>query len=92
MPFLRADQREDLGVGVEVDAVPRLAEGRDRPPQLGSSLVEGVLVERRVLDVVLEARMIGAGVGRSGSPTPRLMTSRPAAMAAFFFLSISAKR
>ena len=37
-------------------------------------------------------RMIGAGVGRSGSPTPRLITSRPAAMAAFFFLSISANR
>ena len=36
--------------------------------------------------------MIGAGVGRSGSPTPRLITSRPAAMAAFFFLSISANR
>ncbi len=27
-----------------------------------------------------------------GSPTPRLITSRPAAMAAFFFLSISANR
>ena len=36
--------------------------------------------------------MIGSGVGRSGSPTPRLITSRPAAMAAFFFLSISANR
>src|SRR5581483_7360778 len=36
--------------------------------------------------------MIGGGVGRSGSPTPRLITSRPAAMAAFFFLSLSAKR
>ncbi len=36
--------------------------------------------------------MIGAGVGLSGSPTPRLITSRPAAIAAFFFLSISANR
>ena len=36
--------------------------------------------------------MIGLGVGRSGSPTPRLITSRPAAMAAFFFRSISANR
>ena len=36
--------------------------------------------------------MIGAGVGRSGSPTPRLITSRPAARAAFFFRSISANR
>src|SRR6266540_2926509 len=36
--------------------------------------------------------MIAEGVGRSGSPTPRLITSRPAASAAFFFLSISANR
>src|SRR3982751_6769638 len=36
--------------------------------------------------------MIGRGVGLSGSPTPRLITSRPAAMAAFFFLSISANK
>src|SRR4051812_42704808 len=36
--------------------------------------------------------MIGRGVGRSGSPTPRLITSRPAARAAFFFRSISANR
>ncbi len=36
--------------------------------------------------------MMNAGVGVSGSPMPRLMTGRPAAMAAFFFLSISANR
>ena len=50
-------------------------------------------MERRVLDVVLEAlddRRRASG--RSGSPTPRLITSRPAARAAFFFLSISANR
>src|SRR6266568_4419339 len=33
-----------------------------------------------------------AGVGVSGSPTPKLMTSTPAARFAWIFLSISAKR
>src|SRR6476620_807785 len=36
--------------------------------------------------------MIGAGVGRSGSPIPRLMISTPRAMAACFILSMAANK
>ena len=54
-PFLRPDQGEDLGIRIEVDAIAHFAESRDRPPQLRSALVEGVLVKCRVLDVVLKA-------------------------------------
>src|ERR671919_2222229 len=36
--------------------------------------------------------MIGAGVGRSGSPMPRLMMSTPRAMAFCFISSIAANR
>ena len=53
-PFLGADQSQDLGLRIDVDAVSLLAEDSDRLPQLGSTLVEGVLMECRVLGVVLE--------------------------------------
>ncbi len=65
-PFLRPDQGEDLGIRVEVDAITHFAEGRDRPPQLRSALVEGVLVKRRVLDVVLKAPDNRSGSGPVG--------------------------
>src|SRR6187551_1223245 len=35
---------------------------------------------------------MGAGVGKSGSPMPKLMISTPRAMAACFILSIAANR
>ena len=55
-PFLRADQRagsRHWGRGRCRNAF--LAERGDAPAQLGRPLVQGVLVERRVLDVVLQA-------------------------------------
>src|SRR5271166_1844553 len=65
-PFLRPDQGEDLGIGVEVEAITHFAERGDRPPQFWSALVEGVLVKRRVLDVVLQAPDDRSGSGPVG--------------------------
>ena len=65
-PFLRPDQGEDLGIRIEVDAIAHFAESRDRPPQLRSALVEGVLVKCRVLDVVLKAPDDRSGGGPVG--------------------------
>ena len=71
-PLLRPDQGEDLGVGIEVDSIPRLAEGRDRPPQLGRPLVEGILVKGRVLHVVLKAADDRRGRGPIGIAHPQV--------------------
>jgi hypothetical protein len=65
-PFLRADQGKDLGIRVKIDAITHFAEGCDRPPQLRSALVEGVLVKRRVLDVALQAPDDRSGSGPVG--------------------------
>ena len=69
-PFLRADQGQNLRVGVEIDVVSFFAKGRDRAPQLGRSLVEGILMECRVLDMVLQAldnRLWGRAIGVADS-------------------------
>ena len=55
-PFLGADQRQDLAVGVEVDAVAlRLQNAAIDWRSSGGTLIERVLVKGRVLDVRLEA-------------------------------------
>ena len=42
--------------------------------------------------LLVSAEMIASGVGKSGSPMPRSMTSAPLAMASALIREISAKR
>ena len=57
----------------------------------GNTLIGTDLVAKAGTEAASGARK-SAGVGRSGSPTPREMMSAPFSMAAFFFASMAAKR
>jgi hypothetical protein len=52
-PFLRADQGEDFGIRIDLDAITLLAERRDRMAQLGRALIQRVLMKGGILGMVL---------------------------------------
>ena len=90
--LLRAERRDDLGLGVERDAEAALVEARVRLAQLRSAAVRRVLVRAGVGRRGASASITTRGVGVSGSPMPRLITSTPAAFFSLIFRSSSANR
>jgi hypothetical protein len=83
--FLAAEHGDDLSLGFDADAKAVGVEGRDRVAELRQPAV-GRSTWRRISSTT------ASGVGRSGSPMPREMTSIPSTRMRSIFLSSSAKR
>ena len=77
--LLAADEREHLGVRIDVDVETALHPRRTRLAVAGGTCVARVLVIRRVLRAAIIASTMWSGVGVSGSPMPSEMTSIPCA-------------
>ena len=72
------ERGHDLGVRVELDAEAAVVEARERLAELRAAAVRRVLVRARVAAPPRRApRRRASGVGVSGSPMPRLITSTP---------------